>query len=259
MDVPLELNYKNAVPFKGSHYQEKYWVNNNYLVKIDSKYKESTKEVDAYKVGKILGVNVLEYQYIKVMLKGKEKNACVSKNFLHKNEKEINMYDLYSIFGYIPDYKISAINYINITIDMIHELTKISKSRITKWLYAMLIFDYIICNTDRNTSNISIIYNKDTKRYRLAPYFDNGISFLGTNQSLKVSEFKIREAILESRPFSRNFIDNLGDKGIASRVYSEIMEYCNKNGGVKEGVKNINYGHARTVLGRVEELNNILL
>ena len=45
-------------------------------------------------------------------------------------------------------------------------------------IYHMIIVDYIICNRDRHGANIEVLYNKNTKTYRLAPLYDHGLSLL---------------------------------------------------------------------------------
>ena len=45
-------------------------------------------------------------------------------------------------------------------------------------IYEMLIIDYLILNRDRHGANIEILYNKKTKKYRIAPFFDHGLALL---------------------------------------------------------------------------------
>lgn len=40
----------------------------------------------------------------------------------------------------------------------------------------MFLFDYLICNRDRHGANIEVLQKGEN--YRLAPIFDNGLSFL---------------------------------------------------------------------------------
>ena len=258
MDVPLELNYMNSIPFNGIHYQEKYWYNTHYLIKLDSKYRESSKEEDAFKIAQSLGLNAVEYKKIKVIHKGTVKNACVCRNFLDKGEVEIPVHRIFELCDYIADYKISANDYMDITVKLISKVTKLPKQTIYRWLYSMVIFDYIICNTDRNTSNFSVIYNKITNKYRLAPYFDNGVSFMQTNSDMAISEFRLRESLLEAKPFGKNPEDNLCDLNIARYYFNEMLYYCDGIAGLKEACSGINKSHLRTVIRRMEKLSNIL-
>lgn len=45
-------------------------------------------------------------------------------------------------------------------------------------VYEMLAFDYIILNRDRHGANIEVLRDKNKKKIRLAPIFDNGLSLL---------------------------------------------------------------------------------
>lgn len=59
----------------------------------------------------------------------------------------------------------------------------------------MFLLDYIICNRDRHGANIEVLQKGDT--YRLAPLFDNGLSFMFScyqdgNQMLEFDRMNFR-------------------------------------------------------------------
>lgn len=47
-----------------------------------------------------------------------------------------------------------------------------------KYIYEMLVVDYLILNRDRHGANIEVLYNPSNNSYRLAPLFDHGISLM---------------------------------------------------------------------------------
>lgn len=52
----------------------------------------------------------------------------------------------------------------------------------------MFIVDAFISNNDRNEGNWGLIYNRDTKKLRLAPVFDNGAAFYNESDDTKLEE-----------------------------------------------------------------------
>ena len=47
-----------------------------------------------------------------------------------------------------------------------------------RYIYEMLLIDFLILNRDRHGANIEVLRNKKTKTIRLAPLFDHGLSFV---------------------------------------------------------------------------------
>lgn len=56
--------------------------------------------------------------------------------------------------------------------------TEIPVGNIRAWLDVCILLDSICLNTDRRMANLAVIRNKDTGKFRLAPIFDSGQSFL---------------------------------------------------------------------------------
>ena len=47
-----------------------------------------------------------------------------------------------------------------------------------KYIYEMLVVDFLILNRDRHGANIEVLRDSKSKNYRLAPLFDHGLSFI---------------------------------------------------------------------------------
>lgn len=52
----------------------------------------------------------------------------------------------------------------------------ITRNGLQEYFYQVFLLDYLICNRDRHGANIEVLEKKG--EYRLAPVFDNGLSFL---------------------------------------------------------------------------------
>jgi serine/threonine-protein kinase HipA len=129
---------------------------------------QSISESMASKIGKLLGVNCIEYSLVKARCNidgegfSEETLVCASKNFLNVGESFVSMYkfldvnydslDLYKhIIDKFPDYQTDINN--------------------------MIVFDYIINNSDRHLNNFGFIVDSDSKEIkRFCSLFDHGLS-----------------------------------------------------------------------------------
>ncbi len=95
----------------------------------------------------------------------------------------------------------------------------------------MFIIDAFISNNDRNEGNWGLVFDRKTLKYKVAPVYDNGASFYGKSDDIKLSNmykdtFKFRQMAYESSVciFRKN------DKVINPLKFIESMENddCNK-------------------------------
>lgn len=86
----------------------------------------------------------------------------------------------------------------------------IKRMNLEEYFYNMFILDYLICNRDRHGANIEVLQKGDS--YRLAPLFDNGLSFLFScyNDGSKMLAFdKMKDGPVNNYVGSMNLSDNL--------------------------------------------------
>ena len=86
----------------------------------------------------------------------------------------------------------------------------IKRMELEEYFYNMFLFDYLICNRDRHGANIEVLQKEDS--YRLAPLFDNGLSFLFScyNDGSKMLGFdKLKDGPVNNYVGSMNLSDNL--------------------------------------------------
>lgn len=135
---------------------------------------ESFFEVIAYRLGKMLGFDVLQYHLVNGKIKVRVRNQsklttttailCYSEDFRRGGETKTSLYSWCKTN--IPDNNIEA------------GLRSIS-SYINDYLDRMFVFDCLICNRDRHRGNIEVLQSKDGS-YRFSPLFDHGQSFCAT-------------------------------------------------------------------------------
>lgn len=248
----LELDNYSRFGTSGSGNQPKFWVN-NYLVKVDSKFRESDKEVSACRLAEILGIYHARYEKIEALHNGRMCKCCISNSYLDReNESEITMYKILTLANVSIKQNDSAASFFNVAVKAVSTLTGISSSDVQKWLMQILVFDFIICNTDRHLTNICIIRNSNGK-YRLGPIYDNGQSFLNTNGELTIKEIELRCRKYKSKPFSTNPKSNLIDIGIAKNL---VIYWEKRIISTYGSISNlpINDGHKKILKYRINQL-----
>lgn len=241
----------------GTGTQRKIWIDPQNLIKINTKKQEAIKEVTAYKLGKAMGLNCAYYELISVKDKARTYQACRTTSFLEQDEIEITVNTILDAMNVVFSVGEPAINIINKTILAISDYTGFSHYYVTTWIYDMLVFDYLICNDDRHLTNFEVLSSYKKGRFRLAPYFDHGSSFLGTDRELGFEEYKKRVRALKSKPFSTNPLTNLGDRALARASFYKMMEFLGGlPSGAKEVVKTLGLplGHVMILYRRIDEL-----
>ena len=240
----------------GSGAQKKFWIDPQHLIKVNTKRREALKEVSAFKLGTAMGLNCAYYNRITVTSASRLHNACITTSFLQPDEIEITVSTIIDAMNVVLAIGEPAISVINKTIKAVADYTGIPSRAVTAWLYDMLVFDFLICNDDRHLTNFEVLFNPTLGTYRLAPYFDQGSSFLGADRELSSSEYIKAVRKLKSKPFSTNPRTNLGDKALARASMFRLLSYA----GGKEGIKQLDIpsGHIQTICRRIDELQSYL-
>ena len=106
---------------------------------------------------------------------------------------------------------------------------------------------------DRHTNNIAVIYNEETQKYELSPFFDQGLSmFADINQDYPIDQsLEYCLGKIEAKPFSSDFDIQLDAAeelyGIQigfQFTFKDIQIYLQKN----------SENYPREVIRRVEQL-----
>lgn len=141
-------------------------------------------EIISYEIGELLGLDVLKQELDEMEIDGEKITVCSSKNFLNDGETFIS----------IRKYSKSIISY---------EDLKKEFPQFMEYFNSILIFDFIINNTDRHLNNFGLIFTGDD--FRTPPIFDNGMSLLAEldNEKIKLfakNPYRIKKAD-SSKPF----------------------------------------------------------
>lgn len=143
---------------------------------------ECVNELIADRLLNILGVEHLHYDLIHAEITVNDKNIetylCVSEDFKKSGETKIALdtfYEMEHLKNETPmDFCI--------------------RNGWEKYVYEMLVVDFLILNRDRHGANIEVLRNSKEKTLRLAPVFDHGLSLLFSCQTKKaVDEFDVMQ------------------------------------------------------------------
>jgi hypothetical protein len=168
----------------------------------------------------------VDYELIKIKYDGKESMGCVSDNFRQSNEMLIPIEKLhrqYYGFGLADALAkiVSVKEKIKYTVRFIEETTNIEN--VGEYITVMLTVDAFFLNEDRHTNNIAVIRNEDTKKFRLAPIFDNGLSLLSDLNDYCIGD-DLYDNIkkVKAKPFDNNFDEQLD---IAEELYGSLVKF----------------------------------
>lgn len=144
-------------------------------------FDSSICEIVCYRLGKQLRFDVIETSHTFIDIKGINTLVTYTKNFSRN-------------FGSIPMTNIiDSIDY-----DRIKSLIASLNNKTQKKFYEMLLFDFIIGNNDRHTSNIEFYLNRDFNIHDLVPIFDNGNSLNFIKDNVNTPSYRINDYIINN-------------------------------------------------------------
>jgi len=85
--------------------------------------------------------------------------------------------------------------------NLINDIGKITGIHYKEELNKILELDYIILNRDRHLGNMGFVYNLKTRKFRVAPIFDNGDSLFSLSDVSQFNYSSDLDAYANARPF----------------------------------------------------------
>lgn len=213
----------------GSGHQIKTWIVKDgcdYLIKLNSKFREASKEESVSKFLDIIGIEHVQYKSYDFRYKGEKHRGSICKSYINKANGE----EAYPIYNIISDLDIgknwSTRDYYEAYADLVEHRLGFSRSYIDKYMFTLLTIDFIVMNPDRHFSNIEIIEDKNGN-IRFSPLFDFGQSFLKRDSQITISQFRGQAQKFKMLPFSNNQFKNLINlqfsKDFAKLIKSKIL------------------------------------
>lgn len=159
---------------------------------------ESVNEIVAQNIADALQIEHLNYELVYCTVKVADKMLQTwvtrSEDFKNPGESKMTFETYYEI----------------LRLDGEDKFQFIERMGLKEYFNNLFLLDYIICNRDRHGANIEVLQTGDT--YRLAPLFDNGLSFLFScyNDGKQMLEFdKLKDGPVNNYVGSMNLSDNL--------------------------------------------------
>ncbi len=191
------------------------WEQDGWWYKADAFGFESLAEVVVSRL--LLQSSIPEtvvYDPVMIRYQGKEYRGCRSRNFRGEQEELIPLERLarsYSSFGLakqmarMTDAR-ARVAYVE---ELVHNVTGMEGFGV--YLAKLLEIDAFFLNEDRHTNNIALLYNNETREYRVCPFFDMGLSlFSDTKDAYPMgTDFMERRERIEAKPFHRDFDEQL--------------------------------------------------
>lgn len=127
---------------------------------------ECVNEIIVGRLMDVFGIEHLQYRLIHASIfindNKIETYLCESDDFKEKNEAKVALEDFY----------VSEKNVNESPMDFCKRMGW------EEYIYGMLIADFLISNRDRHGANIEVLRDRKSKSLRLAPLFDQGLSFV---------------------------------------------------------------------------------
>lgn len=220
----LKLGYGHSS--KGNQMK---WMQDDYWYKADQFGYESLAEVvTSHLLRESSITDATIYEPVVIRYRDKEYRGCRSRNFRQKEEILVpieRLFRNYTTVGLAKQLaRISDVKErVKYTEEIVCNVTH--KEDFGIYLTKLLEIDAFFFNEDRHTNNISILYNKETNRYRLCPFYDMGLSLFADTKvdfPLDKDYFACKESIV-AKPFSRDFDEQLD---VANELYGSHLKFA---------------------------------
>lgn len=164
----------------------------------------------------------VQYGLCSCKIGNKQVVGCHSKNFVKDFEIELTLFRFFKMYYGIDitthTTKLPVAEQIKFVVDSVEAVTGLSN--FGAFLTLVLELDTFILNDDRHYRNISIL--KSDNGFRLTPVFDNGGALLSDEYSYAGNELETLVGSVESKPFSRDFDEQLD---AAENMYGIQIEF----------------------------------
>lgn len=204
------------------------WFQDGYWYKADQFGYESLAEVVVSHLLEESSVeNATQYEPVLIIYKDRKYRGCRSKNFRQEEEILVPLERLFRSHTTIGLAKqlgriASVKERIQYTEEIVRNITGLDE--FGQYLATLLEMDAFFLNEDRHTNNISVLYNKETDRYHVCPFYDMGLSLFADTKvdfPLEKDYFACKDAIV-AKPFSRDFDEQMD---AANELFGSYLKF----------------------------------
>ena len=232
------------------------WQLNGKWYKADHMGYESLAEVLVSRL--LIRSNIKEfvqYEPLQIQYNNKSYVGCVSDNFKKKEEMLIPLERLHRVYsgkGFAE--ALSKINdtkeKILYTVNFIED--KANLKDIGKYITVLTELDAFFLNEDRHTNNIAVIRDENTKLFKTAPIFDNGLSLLSDINDYSIND-NIYDCIdkVKAKPFDIDFDVQMD---AAEDLYGQQLKFDFNKSDVHSIIEEFKEFYDPQIIKRVEKV-----
>ena len=228
------------------------WCVQNIWYKADYMGYEGLAEIVISRLLKKTNINnFVEYYPVKIEFSHYNRSGCFSFNFLKKDEELIPIERLHRLYNGVGlsnklrDMKVDE--KIRYTVDFVEKTTGLTN--FGEYLTAMIEIDAFFLNEDRHTNNIALIRNAETRKFRLCPYFDQGLSLLSDLEGFWLEGNTDKHIMrVEAKPFG-SFNSQVA---AAHKLYGKQLKMNFTMNDVDEALSDMKEYYAPEIINRVK-------
>ena len=199
--------------------------------------------------------NFVVYKPVKIQVEGKLIPGCVSQNFQGKAERLIPLERLHRISSGDGLAKIiaklsSVEDRLQYTVNFVKQVTGLEG--FGRYLATIMELDAFLLNEDRHTNNLAVIRDNNTKKFRLCPLFDHGLSLLSDTTSYPLAQniYALIDRV-KAKPFSVDFQEQAE---AATGLYGSDLHFNFKKKDIPSLLDRLDELYNSKVLARVEQV-----
>lgn len=195
------------------------------------------------------------YEPVQIQLKNAILPGCASRNFRGKQETLIPLERLHRAYygeglGKAVSGLPSLADKIRYTVDFVVRVTGLED--FGKYLATVLELDAFLLNEDRHTNNLAVIRDETTRRFRLCPLFDHGLSLLSDTNDYPIGQdIYACIARVKAKPFTADF----GEQAeTASNLYGSDLHFSFGTSDISTLLSDLDQLYNQRTLQRVEQV-----
>lgn len=197
----------------------------------------------------------LLYEPILIQLGDRPLPGCASRNFRGKQEMLIPLERLHRIYhgeglGKAVSRLQGPVDKIRYTVDFVVRVTGLET--FGRYLATIFELDTFLLNEDRHTNNLAILRDETTRKFRLCPLFDHGLSLLSDTSDYPLGQdIYACIARVKAKPFSPDFLEQAET---ASDLYGSDLHFSFGTGDIPALLSGLDQLYDQPTLQRVEQI-----
>ena len=197
----------------------------------------------------------LLYEPVLIQMEDRLLPGCSSRNFRGKQEMLIPLERLHRAYhgeglGKAVSRQQSLADKIRYTVDFVVRVTGLET--FGRYLATIFELDAFLLNEDRHTNNLAVIRDETSRKFRLCPLFDHGLSLLSDTGDYPIEQdIYACIARVKAKPFAPDFLEQAET---ASNLYGSDLHFFFGTGDISALLSGLDQLYDQRTLQRVEQI-----